>query len=204
MADVQRRRRRASTGRDDVLRKAAGVIARRGMERARFSDIAEEAGLAVSTLQYMFGSREDLLIAAFELSSREELGAIDAAVASAPGPLERLNALVDLAVGGPENRDAWLLWFEFWRAAWRDVEITERWQVAQDHWLDAVTRVLKDGVRSGVFRADLDLHDAAVLLLAITDGVALATVLLQDATVDAAEPKRLARQGVHRLVLADS
>jgi AcrR family transcriptional regulator len=203
MTEVPRgKRRRASAGKDDVLRTAAAVIARRGMERARFSDIAAETGLAVSTLQYLFGSREDLLIAAFELSSHDELARIDASLAGASDPLERLNVLVDAAVGGPEDRDAWLLWFEFWRAAWRDAELNQRWQVAQDHWREAATRILQDGVQSGAFRADLDPDDTSILLLAITDGVALATILLQDPTVAPEEPKRLARQGVHRLVLA--
>ena len=51
MNDVPRRpRRRAALERDDVLRCAATVIAERGIDRARFSDIATQTGLAVSTL----------------------------------------------------------------------------------------------------------------------------------------------------------
>ena len=59
--------RRAGRNRPDILRSAGQVIADRGYEETRFADVAERAGASVSTLQYLFGSREDLLIATLRL-----------------------------------------------------------------------------------------------------------------------------------------
>jgi len=49
------------------------VIASRGAEATRFADVAAESGVPVSTLQYYFGSREDLLVAAFRHASGTEI-----------------------------------------------------------------------------------------------------------------------------------
>ena len=61
-----------------VLEAACRVIAERGAEATRFTDVAAASGVPVSTLQYYFGSREDLLVAAFRHASANELAALEA------------------------------------------------------------------------------------------------------------------------------
>src|SRR5947209_2417018 len=56
--------RRAGRRKTAVLEAACRVIADRGADATRFADVAAESGVPVSTLQYYFGSREDLLVAA--------------------------------------------------------------------------------------------------------------------------------------------
>jgi AcrR family transcriptional regulator len=48
--------------------------------------VAAESGVPVSTLQYYFGSREDLLVAAFRHASSAEFAALDAEVADRYDP----------------------------------------------------------------------------------------------------------------------
>ncbi len=55
--------RRAGRRKIAVLEAACRVIADRGADATRFADVAAESGVPVSTLQYYFGSREDLLVA---------------------------------------------------------------------------------------------------------------------------------------------
>ncbi len=181
-----------------MLRCAARVIARRGFDRARFSDVAAEAGLAVSTLQYMFGSREDLLVAALELANDEELERLHAVIDEVDDPLERMHALIDDSVG--DSQESWQLWIDFWRAAARDPQLNQTSRTVQERWHETLAQVVDDGVRSGVFREDLDPVDTPVLVLGVIDGVALGRIMW-DPTADFVEAKRLVRMGVDRLLI---
>src|ERR1700675_1389884 len=86
------RGRRAGRGKLDVLHGARRVIARRGADATRFRDVAAETGSAVSTLQYSFGSREDLIIAALEDAAEADLDRVRMAAEAASGPVEQLRA----------------------------------------------------------------------------------------------------------------
>src|SRR6516162_7037797 len=85
-----RGQRRAGRRKVAVLEAAGRVIAERGADATRFADVAAESGVPVSTLQYYFGSREDLLVAAFRHASGTEIAALEADVAAIAGPWEQL------------------------------------------------------------------------------------------------------------------
>ncbi|MGO9976594.1 MAG: TetR/AcrR family transcriptional regulator [Solirubrobacteraceae bacterium] len=194
---TSRTRRLASRGKDDVLRSAAAVIARRGVERTRFSDIAAETGLAVSTLQYIFGSRDDLINATFELTSNEELQALRGLAASIPDPLNRLRALAEFAVNS--SIESWLVWLEFWRAAPRDPILLHTSRAVRDTWLATYEQAIHEARRSGAVRSDLDPSDMAILILGLIDGVYLG-MILQDPNPDLDHVKTVIRHGVDSIV----
>ena len=73
-----------------MLEAACRVIAERGADATRFADVAAESGVPVSTLQYYFGSREDLLVAAFRHASSTEIAALEAEVAAIDDPWDQL------------------------------------------------------------------------------------------------------------------
>ena len=79
--------RRAGRRKIAVLEAACRVIADRGADATRFADVAAESGVPVSTLQYYFGSREDLLVAAFRHASSAEIAALEAEVAGHRRPV---------------------------------------------------------------------------------------------------------------------
>ncbi len=57
--------------RDKLMRAAAGIVARDGMEAATTAAIAAEAGVAEGTLYRHFESKDDLLIAAYRQMKQE-------------------------------------------------------------------------------------------------------------------------------------
>src|SRR4029077_19952817 len=65
--------RRAGRRKIAVLEDAWRVIAERVADATPFADVAAESGVPVSTLQYYFGSREDLLVAAVRPASSTEI-----------------------------------------------------------------------------------------------------------------------------------
>jgi AcrR family transcriptional regulator len=76
--------------RERLMRAAAGVVARDGMEAATTAAIAGEAGVAEGTLYRHFESKDDLLIAAFRQMKQEVFVDAAAGVDTSAPPPERL------------------------------------------------------------------------------------------------------------------
>ena len=72
-----RSRRAGGARRALVLDQVAAVLADRGYAGTRFVDVSEASGVAVSTLQGYFGSREDMLIEALERATSVAVAAMD-------------------------------------------------------------------------------------------------------------------------------
>lgn len=172
--------RRASRGKDQVLHGAGRVIARRGVDATRFLDVAAETGTAVSTLQYSFGSREDLMVAALEEAAWADIEHLREACAAAGGPVGALRTVVRESVvadSAERAREAWLVWVEYWRAAARDEELRAGSAAVYAGWRALVGGILTGGCASGVFRGDLDIERAVTQVLALLDGVGVPLVL---------------------------
>jgi AcrR family transcriptional regulator len=175
-----RHRRRAGRGKRDVLHGARRVIAQRGADATRFRDVAAETGSAVSTLQYSFGSREDLIIAALEDAAEADLDRVRMAAEAASGSVEQLRALVRESVVADSDetaREAWLVWVEYWRAAARDSELRSGSAAIYARWRTLFGGILADGRAAGDFRGDLDTDQTAIQVLALLDGVGIPVVL---------------------------
>jgi AcrR family transcriptional regulator len=173
-------RRRAGRAKLDVLHGARRVIALRGADATRFRDVADETGSAVSTLQYSFGSREDLIIAALEDAAEADLERAQRAAAAASGAVAQLRALVwesVIADSQETTREQWLVWVEYWRAAARDSELRAGSAAVYARWRTLVGGILADGRAAGDFRSDLDTDQAAIQVLALLDGVGVPVVL---------------------------
>jgi AcrR family transcriptional regulator len=156
------------------------VTAQRGADATRFRDVAAETGSAVSTLQYSFGSREDLIIAALEDAAEADLDRVRMAAEAASGPVEQLRALVRESVVADSDetaREAWLVWVEYWRAAAQDSELRSGSAAIYARWRTLVGGILADGRAAGDFRGDLDTDQTAIQVLALLDGVGIPVVL---------------------------
>jgi AcrR family transcriptional regulator len=176
---TRRSGRRAGRRKTAVLEAACRVIANRGAEATRFTDVAEASGVPVSTLQYYFGSREDLLVAAFRYASANELAALAAEVDTAGSPWERIRVVVARALAGylPGDADAGLLWIESWHFAIRDAEM--RVDALRDYagWRALVADAVRLGAARGEFRPKASPEQIAVLAIAMVDGAGLPLAL---------------------------
>ena len=176
----RRRQRRAGRGKEEVLRAAADVIAERGAEATRFIDVSAASGVPVSTLQYYFGNREDLLHAAFADITSRELTAMSESLRDGDDPWEQLRRLLGIGVAlGDQTDPVWRAWVEYWRAAIRDAELREDAQKVYQRWRGLVEQVVRTGVERGRFRSDVDPALAAFQLTALADGIAV-PIVLQD------------------------
>jgi AcrR family transcriptional regulator len=162
-----------------VLAAAGRVIAERGADATRFADVAAESGVPVSTLQYYFGSREDLLVAAFRHASATEIAALETELATLPDPWDRLTRIVDRALAGyrADPAGSGRLWIESWRFGLRDAEM--RADTLRDYaaWRRLVAGAVRAGSGSGRFVTPHSPEQVAVLALALLDGTGIPLAL---------------------------
>jgi AcrR family transcriptional regulator len=174
-----RRPRRAGRDKSEILEATARIIAQRGADATRFADVAEATGTPVSTLQYYFGSREDLLVAAFRHASESELVTLHEELERIADPWERLVFIVDKALADyvAGRGQGGHLWIEAWRFGMRDAEMRD--DVLRDYtvWRAMIADAVRAGVTGGAFRAGIDPDQVAILLLSLLDGLGMPLAL---------------------------
>src|SRR5208282_5073588 len=180
-----RGQRRAGRRKVAVLEAAGRVIAERGADATRFADVAAESGVPVSTLQYYFGSREDLLVAAFRHASGTEIAALEADLAGLDDPWQQLGHIVTNALRGyqtgaaaaaPGAAGSGRLWIESWHFGIRDAEM--RADALRDYgaWRRLVADAVRRGVEQGRF-GPVQPEKVAVLAIAMVDGMGIPLAL---------------------------
>lgn len=155
MSDGPRRTRRAGGAkRALVLDHVVAVLADRGYGGTRFIDVAEASGVAVSTLQGYFGSREDMLIEAFRHATSVAVTAMDALAAQFEDPWQQLEAMVDRGLS--TDVATWRMLMEFWTAAAHDAELREHAATLADQYREPFLDAVRRGVESGAFTPRFD------------------------------------------------
>lgn len=181
MTTPARPTRRAGRDRTEVLRAAGEVVATRGVEGTRFSDVSAASGVPVSTLQYYFGNRDDMIIATLRHVGAEEIVLLQRTLDEAPDApaWEQLVRLIGIGVAQHPRRPAhtWRLWVELWRAALRDEELrADALDVAQ-RWRHLLVGVIERGQRNGEFREDVSAVTVAHQTMCLMDGVGIPAAL---------------------------
>jgi AcrR family transcriptional regulator len=171
--------RRAGRRKVTVLEAAGRVIAQRGAEATRFADVAAASSVPVSTLQYYFGSREDLLVAAFRHASETEIAALRAELAALDDPWDQLIRISTRALAsyGAQTDRSGELWIESWHFGLRDAEM--RADALRDYaaWRELIAQAVRRGADSGRFATRHDPERLAVLINALLDGVGIPLAL---------------------------
>jgi TetR/AcrR family transcriptional repressor of nem operon len=186
---------------DDVLRIAFDQFWRKGMRGTSLSDIARDAGVQRGSLYNAFGSKEALILRAYERYAGDYLGAVEKALGS--GTLrKRLSAFFDLTIrnfrsgspprGCPTTRGLMEL------AAFEDEALEED---ARQGFADLVARIialvesaLSEAVARGEFCGAPKM--AALHIVTVTRGLAV----LERAFGDEAELRRIAAHTIDLLL----
>ena len=167
------RRTRANARRrtPEIVEAAARVFAERGFHGATTQDIADVLGIRQASLYYYFPSKE----AALELvCARGVEGFLEAAAVIAAGPesaAEKVKRLILAHLAPLRDRPDFVRVFHNER---RHLPPASRRRIAQSvrAYERVIEEVIKAGIRSGEFRADLDPHLVAFGLLGMIKSVA--------------------------------
>ena len=144
-----RTRRAGGARRPLVLDQVIAVLADRGYSGTRFIDVAEASGVAVSTLQGYFGSRDDMLIEAFRHLTEIAVADMQEFAAQFEDPWKQLVAMIDRGLS--TGVVTWRMLMEFWAAAARDEELQEHAATLAEQYRAPFTDAVRRGIESGAF-----------------------------------------------------
>jgi AcrR family transcriptional regulator len=168
---------RSQESRERVLRSAERLVAVRGFDRVRLSDVAQEAGVSIGSLQHHFETRERLLREAFLWSAEHRVREWAAAADRGGDPGERLVALLESAMHEEEFRSQAGVWLEFSAVAARDEQIRVVMAGVYEQWRAPLQEAISDGVAAGMFHPAVPVADIVDILLEQIDGIDVALTL---------------------------
>ncbi|WP_274611692.1 TetR/AcrR family transcriptional regulator [Rhodococcus sp. KRD197] len=179
---MSRTRRAGGAKRAQVLTHVVAVLSERGYAATRFADVSQSSGVAVSTLQGYFGSREDMLIEALRGATSDEVDALGSLAAGFEDPWHQLVALVDRGLSTPVH--TWRMLMEFWTAAAHDDELRERAADLAQHYRRPFLAAVSRGVESGSFDPRFEVSAIVDVAVATMDGRLYPLVLDHRASAD--------------------
>jgi AcrR family transcriptional regulator len=158
--------------RDDLIKAAYGLIAKKGLQATRTRDIAERAGVKLSTLHYYFGTKEALLIAVVH-HLNEEFAVRQQALGSGgrTWPPSLRSHLDSARQTFQENPDLAIVLQELALRAHRDAAIRDAFRELYNHWNMFVAHILTEEIRGGQRRADLDPEAGAIIVTSVIMGM---------------------------------
>jgi len=172
---IRRTRRAGGARRALVLDQVVAVLADRGYAGTRFVDVSEASGVAVSTLQHYFGSREDMLIEALRHATSVAVAAMDELVARFDDPWEQLVAMVDRGLS--TDVATWRMLMEFWTAAAHDAELRDHAATLAEQYRAPFADAVQRGIESGAFTPRFDTAALVEVVVANIVGLLYPVVL---------------------------
>jgi AcrR family transcriptional regulator len=164
--------------RGSLVRAAFEAIAEDGFEGLRTRTVAARAGVNIATLHYYFPSKEALIggVAQY-LSSRFISLHGPAPEASGNEALDRLRQeFSDIRFYRAKHRDLMIVMLELQLRARRDQAIANIMDPLLEHFRGGLEKLVRDGVKDGSWRSDLDPEDAARVLMLAFMGTATAPI----------------------------
>lgn len=161
---------RAEATRERILDAAGVCFAERGFQRCRLEEIATAAGVSRALVHNYFEGKENLLRCVRDRALQGWRAAVEPEIARADTAAEKLRAMVFHTLQYARTRP-------FLQAILADdgrvvvLGSDSTGPIAIDAWRELLVGLLRDGVASGEFRADLDLERTADVLRAMQLGI---------------------------------
>ncbi|MFF2851081.1 TetR/AcrR family transcriptional regulator [Streptomyces sp. NPDC058001] len=157
--------------REELLCAAIEQIKARGVAAVRIADVAAAQGVSNALVLYHFGSKENLVAAAFTYAAEGDLAHLRRILGRRTSALRRLRAAVRwYAPTGPAK--GWRLWIEGWAVSLREPALRELTRDLDLRWKAALAEVIAEGVAADEFTCP-DPTAAALRLTALLDGLAV-------------------------------
>jgi AcrR family transcriptional regulator len=174
---VARTRSAPDITRKYVLGTVYELISEHGIESLSMRQVAEATGLSTGTINYHFGNKRSLLIAAFE--SAYALPVDWEQYRGSPSAQLRRLALAYVFRWAKDR--FWRFWINYLAFSTRDEQMLEhqknRYARQERFW----TQLIADGIASGEFRNDLDAAHEAGQLLCLANGLLIQQLIMAEA-----------------------
>jgi TetR/AcrR family transcriptional repressor of nem operon len=165
-----------STGSDrrsELVLIAYRQIATLGFEGLRVRDVAAQAGINNATLHHHFPTKEALIQAVVEHLLKEfQIGHAPRRARREPSPIEELRyEFEDTRYRLRDAPETYVVLMELYVRSLRNRAIARVLEMLERQWRSHLLGILERGVRTGAFRCDLVLADAATMIMVQLKGL---------------------------------
>ncbi len=174
--------------REQIIRAALKVFARRGMASAKISDIASEAGFSHGLVYHYFKSKEEIFTTLIRRALENSAMLVQHAKRQAGTPMERLQWMTRVMLQNIESEGAYYFLIMI-QAFTSDAVPEEVKQLLPEHFLstlEATLPIIEEGQRAGQI-AQGDSFQLAVCYYSLIQGLAVNRFQLNDAPLPDAE-----------------
>lgn len=162
--------------RKDLLGTVYEVISEFGIDGASMRQIADRAEVSTGTINYHFGNKQKLIMAAlqaaYETPSEEE---------PSSSPLAQLKVFAFSHIFRSSNDRFWRFWVNYAAAGTRSVELRKHQNRRFEKQLGFWKKLIESAIKAGELSADLDAQRAAEHLLIFVHGLVMRQILRPDA-----------------------
>ncbi|MER5422759.1 TetR/AcrR family transcriptional regulator [Streptosporangium roseum] len=170
--------------RTEIADAVLAIVAERGLAAVSQSAVAAQAGVSAGRVQHYFPAKQQLIEAAFErgnhLSSARIRQQVGRDLEAADARLVLTTVLTELIPYDAATRAHMRVRQAFHALALADEVIAARLRLLYDDFHRQMADLIGEGRRSGRITAALDLHQSALALVALAEG--LASYVLIDLT----------------------
>ena len=185
-----RTRPRRDEVRARVLAAAREVFAERGFAGASTDQVAAAAGFTKGAVYSNFGSKDDLFLALMDAEVAARVAAVEQAL---EGTTDLPGALAAVGTELSRRDPAWqLLYLEFWQRAVRDPGARTAFVASRRDLRARVTGVVEQFLAGHPVRTGWDAGGLTLVLIALTNGLALEALPDPAAVPDDVLPRVLA------------
>lgn len=181
---------------NQILDAATEVFSKKGFQKARMDDIAEEAKLGKGTLYWYFKSKESIVIQIFDRIFSREAEDLIALVDTHLTATEKINRYAERVIKDVNHLLKFApVAFEFLSLAFRNKFFKGAFKKYLQDYMQTLMPIIQQGIESGEFR-EIDAEDAAIALGAIFEG----TLLLWVYDTSLVDPSHHIQAGVQLLL----
>lgn len=172
-----------SDKRTSIVEAAIRVFARKGLEKGKIADVAEEAGIGKGTVYEYFTSKEEIF-SAIEMSVMGEMmEQFERLMTGSLSPSKRIQLIMEEGTDVIFSMgDAVLIITELWaqnaRGHWHGLEESSLVNM-YDRFRDRIKSLLREGISTGEFRR-MNVDGVATLILAFMDGLVWQFTMMKD------------------------
>jgi AcrR family transcriptional regulator len=160
----------ADRRRGELLDAARQVVLERGMASTRIADIAKATNVSGGLVHYHFATKDELMAEMLRATSEVEQKQLSHIVEARASALDRLDRVLRYYIPRTRTDLSWILWIEAWAAGLRAPAMQAILLELERAWLQALERVIRDGVAAGEFSCP-DPAASAERLDALLDGL---------------------------------
>ena len=164
--------------RAEILETTCQVVVERGFAATRVADVANKLGVSTGLIHYHFESKDQLLAEAFQFAAEADLARLEAEVARAGDPIDRLDLIFKLYTPD-EAEPGWMMWIDGWGEALRSPALKAISRDLDLRWKNVLQEIIETGATDGLFRC-VDPEATAWRLAALLDGLGVQMTVHED------------------------